>query len=115
MNRRDRRVAGKTARSAGPGSPEFAAEIAALFARAVRHHQAGELRDAERLYRDILARDPDHIKSLNFLGLVAHQHGRNDAALELLGKALALDERVPESHYNIALVLHALGRTADVA
>ena len=36
-----------------------ASEFAAVFAQAVRHHQAGELREAERLYRDILARDPD--------------------------------------------------------
>jgi tetratricopeptide (TPR) repeat protein/SAM-dependent methyltransferase len=115
MNRRDRRAAGKHAGSAGPGSPAAAAEIAALLARAVRHHQAGELRDAERIYRDILARDPNHIKALNFLGLAVHQLGRNDAALQLIEKAITLDEQVPESHYNVALVLQALGRTAEGA
>jgi tetratricopeptide (TPR) repeat protein/SAM-dependent methyltransferase len=115
MNRRDRRAAGKQARSAGPGSPAAAAEIASLLGRAVRHHQGGELREAERLYRDILARDPNHIRSLNLLGLLAHQLGRDDAALELIQKAIALDERVAESHYNLALMLHARGRTAEVA
>jgi tetratricopeptide (TPR) repeat protein/SAM-dependent methyltransferase len=114
MNRKDRRSAEKQARSAVRTTAAGPSEVAAVFAQAVRHHQAGELRDAERLYRDILARDPNHTKSLNFLGLIAHQLGRNDAALELIGKAIALDARMAEAHYNLALVLQAVGRNADM-
>ena len=40
--------------------------------------------------------------------------GNNDAALELIGKAIALDERMAEAHYNLALVLQAVGRNADM-
>jgi hypothetical protein len=41
-----------------------ARNIDRLFAQAVRHHQAGELRDAESLYRHVLQVDPGHINSL---------------------------------------------------
>jgi tetratricopeptide (TPR) repeat protein/SAM-dependent methyltransferase len=114
MNRKDRRAAEKQATSGVRSATAGASDITNAFAQAVRHHQAGELREADGLYRDILARDPRHTKSLNFLGLIAHQLGRNDAALELIGKAIALDEGMAEAHYNLALVLQAVGRNADM-
>ena len=36
-------------------------ETEQLFAAAARHHQAGQLREAEALYRRILAGDPNHV------------------------------------------------------
>ena len=114
MNRRDRRAAAKGATKGGTGvalpGTSGANDSAILFAQALRHHQAGDLREAERLYREVLARDPAHANSLNLLGLLAHQVGRNDAAAELIGKALIVDEQNPKSHYNLAVVLSVLGR-----
>ena len=69
--------------------------------------------EAESLYRDSLTLDPNHADSLNCLGILAHQCGRNDAALELIGRAIAVQERNPQYHYNIALVLAAAGRMDD--
>ena len=43
-------------------------------------HQAGRLNEAEGLYRQILAVDPDHVEGLHLLGVVAHQGGRNASA-----------------------------------
>ena len=123
MNRKDRRAAAKGAKGASAAGAPFTGssaqgfsggnETAALFAQAIRQHQAGDLREAERSYRAVLARDPGHVKSLNLLGLVAHQTGRNDLAAELIGQGIALDGRNPESHYNLAVVLSALGRLGD--
>jgi tetratricopeptide (TPR) repeat protein/SAM-dependent methyltransferase len=81
-----------------------------LFARAVQHHRAGQLRDAEGLYRDILAVDPWHISSLYNAGLIGVQVGRPEVAVDLIGKAIALNSDIPHWHHNIAFALRALGR-----
>ncbi|HMK78678.1 MAG TPA: tetratricopeptide repeat protein [Xanthobacteraceae bacterium] len=91
------------------------AETTRLFEGAVRAHQAGRLREAEQLYRRLLAVEPKHADAQHLIGVLAHQAGRNDAAIDLIGKALALNERVPEFHYNIGLAYGALGRFEEAA
>jgi tetratricopeptide (TPR) repeat protein/SAM-dependent methyltransferase len=86
---------------------------AELFARAVRHHQAGQLLEAESLYRRVLASDGSHFGSLQNLGIIALQRGQPQAAIEVLGRAIAADDRVPDCHYNMAFALQALGRLDD--
>jgi protein O-GlcNAc transferase len=80
------------------------------FAIALKHHQAGRLIDAERLYKEVLRADPRHADAWHFLGVLAHQGGRNDVAMELIRKAIALNERVPAFHINLGNALKALGR-----
>jgi predicted O-linked N-acetylglucosamine transferase (SPINDLY family) len=82
----------------------------AVFAAALRHHQTGRLDEAERLYRQILQADPNHADALHFLGVIAHQRGSNEAALELLNAAIAQNGRVASFHNNLGNVLKALGR-----
>jgi tetratricopeptide (TPR) repeat protein/SAM-dependent methyltransferase len=113
MSRKERRAAEKQARRSGAAAAGTDPALANLFATAVRHHQAGQLAQAESGYRQILAIDKDHVDSLHFLGVLAHQVGRNDAAVELIGKAIALNQRIPECHYNIGLAYRALGRMDD--
>jgi len=80
---------------------------------ALRHHRSGELAKAEVRYREILAIDPNHSDSLHLLGVIAHQIGRNEQAIDLIGKAIALNDRVPAFHNNIGLALRAIGRLED--
>ena len=56
-----------------------------------------------------------HADCLHLLGVLAHQVGRNDLAVDLIGKALALNDRVPEFHYNIGLAHGALGQFEQAA
>lgn len=84
-----------------------------LFAQAVRHHQAGQLKDADSLYRHILAVEPRHISSLYNAGMIGVQIGRPDVAADMIAKAVALNDCIPEWHYNLGLALHALGRAGD--
>ena len=84
-----------------------------MFAEARLHHKAGRLPDAERLYRQVLAADPRHAGSLHLLGLIAEQLGRHEIAAELIGKAVAIDGRVPVFHYHLASAHHSLGRLGE--
>ena len=85
------------------------------FGTAIRHAQAGQPVEAERICRSILEREPDHIDSLHLLGILANQAGRHDVAIELMGKAITLNDRIPECHYNIGLAYWGLGRAQDAA
>ncbi len=101
---------GAAARGSVPG-----ATPASLFAAAVAQHQAGALAEAERRYRYILSVYPDHADSLHNLGLLALQRGDAASAAELIGKAIKLNDRAGEYHYNIALAWRALNRMDAVA
>ncbi|HEY6993231.1 MAG TPA: tetratricopeptide repeat protein [Xanthobacteraceae bacterium] len=106
MSRKDRRAAGKR-----PGSPT--ADASAVFALAVRHHQAGQLLEAESLYRQVLASDGKHFGTLHHLGIIALQRGQAQAAADVIGRAIAINNRVPDCHYNMAFALQALGRLSE--
>ena len=43
---------------------------------AIEHHQAGRLAEAEGIYRQVLARFPDHTDALHLLGVLAGQTGQ---------------------------------------
>src|SRR5262245_38919791 len=53
--------------------PRPRAELAQLLAAGVRYHQAGHLKQADALYREVLRHDPDHADALHLLGQVALQ------------------------------------------
>jgi len=88
--------------------------LAELFGTAVAHHQAGALAEAERHYRHILTLYPVHPDTLHNLGLLALQGGDATSAVDLIGRAITLNDRVAEFHYNIALAWRALGRMDHV-
>ena len=48
--------------------------------RAVAHHQIGRMAEAESLYRQVLAVEPDHAETHHYLGVLAWQIGRADIA-----------------------------------
>lgn len=99
--------------SAPQRSTDRAGDLASLFALAVQRHQAGKLAEADGLYRDILTRDPGHADALHLSGVVAHQTGRNDVAIALIGRAIAINNRISTFHSNIGEAYRALGRYED--
>ena len=74
----------------------------------MRHHNAGQLTEAEDYYRQILAIDQNHFDSLHLLGVVAQQSRRSDLAARLIGRAIALNERDPAHNNRIAASFNAL-------
>lgn len=94
----------------GIGRQEGAASLPALLARALAHHQKGELPEAERLYRQILAVEPRHADSLHLLGVLAHQVGQYEICVQFITKAIAVDKRQAAYHCNLGNALQALGK-----
>jgi len=84
--------------------------IQQAFALALQHHQAGRLREAEQIYRLILAQQPDHPHALHFLGVIAYQTKQNDVAIDLIQRAIALRPNYPEAHCNLANALKSNGQ-----
>ena len=113
MNRKQRRAQTKTAPKVAPSSPTNAALIQQLFGKALQHHQNGRLAEAEALYRRILAADSRHADALHLLGLIGHQVGRNDVAVDLIGKAIDVNGTVAAYHSNRGIALKDLGRIDD--
>jgi Flp pilus assembly protein TadD len=59
------------------------------LATAMQHQQAGRLREAEVIYRQILVAQPNHPDALHLLGIIAFQSGRSNDAEELIRRAIA--------------------------
>jgi Tfp pilus assembly protein PilF/SAM-dependent methyltransferase len=78
-----------------------------------RHHQAGQFAEADQLYAQVLADEPQNAHALHLRGALAHAAGRNEDAVELISRAIAIDGKMPDSHYNLALALWALDRQAE--
>src|SRR5579871_420493 len=91
------------AMTSGPGANP-------TFLQAVQLHRAGNLAEAERLYRQILAQDPRHHETLHMLGVLAHQAGQNVAGEELIRQAIALKPAIAGYHGNLGTVLSAQGK-----
>jgi Flp pilus assembly protein TadD len=87
--------------------------IQQAFELAVRHHQAGQLPQAENLYRQILAQQPEHVDAVHNLGMIAHQVGRHDVAVGLIRQAIAIKPGMAEAHYNLGIGLSATGRLKE--
>lgn len=106
MSRKERRAARKLGTEQGAGADQ----AQSLFALAMRQHQAGQFAEAERLYRAVLAGAAKHEQSLYYLGLLALQRGQRQAAIDWIEKAIALNGRMPEWHYNLAFAYQSVGR-----
>ena len=60
----------------------------ALNEEAIALHRSGQLVEAERLYRRVLAADPRDFTALHFLGVIQAQQGRMEDALCFIEAAL---------------------------
>ena len=65
-------------------------DAASLLETAILHHRVGRLSEAERLYREVLALDPNHALATFHLGVLALQAGRHDDAVAMFSRATAL-------------------------
>lgn len=96
----------------GPfGGP--AGNVMTALNQAMGAHQSGRLADAERLYREVLAADPNQFEALHFFGLLKAQTGDLQQAHELMGRSLAVNQSKPEAFANFARLQTQMGRNED--
>ena len=81
-----------------------------MLAQAVQLHEAGNLAAAEALYRRLLAQEPRNVQALYFLAILCAQTGRQDEALQGLGRVLALAPDFAPAWSTYGNVLGELGR-----
>ncbi|MFC1845005.1 tetratricopeptide repeat protein [Thermodesulfobacteriota bacterium] len=81
-----------------------------ILQQALALHQAGRLHEAEALYRQILAVEPDHPDALHYFGMLAYQVGKNEIAIELISRALKCRPDYINAHNNLGIVLNDQGR-----
>jgi protein O-GlcNAc transferase len=75
--------------------------IPEALAIAVQHHRAGRFREAETIYRQILASDSKHHDAWHLLGLILCQAGKNQAGVECIERALTLRPDWAVAHFNL--------------
>lgn len=76
-----------------------------LYLNAIQLHRAGNLAQAEALYRQLLTTHPRHADALHMLGVVCYQTARVSQAIEHISKALLIHPNQSEflNHYALAL------------
>ncbi len=87
--------------------------VAEALARGTRHHQAGELAQAEMIYRQVLDADPDHAAAMHQLGVVAIQQYQLELAVQLITRAIVLDVNQALFHVNLGDAQRRLGNILE--
>lgn len=87
--------------------------LAQLLHTAVEYHRAGQLVEAERLYRQIIAAAPQTADAWQLLGALDFQQGRHAEAVEHIQRALDLGSRHTGLYNNLGAALRALGRNDE--
>jgi tetratricopeptide (TPR) repeat protein len=114
--RRQRKLAEKAAKnvkpvqSASPIPGQQTLAIQEFIDLAVQHHNEGRLPEAESIYQQILQDNPNQPDALHLLGVIAHQVGKNDIAVDLITKAIAIKPDFAEAHNNLGNALRDLRR-----
>lgn len=85
----------------------------ALLQRAIELHQQGDIREAGLMYLDILEMERDNFGALHMLGVYALQTNDDQAAFDLISRALEIDPQQAMAHSNLGLALQRLQRFDD--
>jgi predicted nicotinamide N-methyase len=91
------------------GGDAGAVATGALLAQAAACTKRGEVGQAEKLVRQVLARDPRHPAAQVELGRIAYKTGNKIAAADCLRKAIAIQPDNAQFHNELGCVLIGLG------
>ncbi len=106
MNRQQRRAAER--RSAGTHSASAASDE--LFHTAVTLHRTGRLAEATAAYRAVLTANPRHADALHLAGVLESHLGSPAAAVDLIGRAIRINDREAAYHCHHGDACADLGR-----
>jgi len=77
---------------------------------AIAYHQAGNLAQAEQLYRQILQQQPQNADALSLLGVIACQKNQLEQGIALYRQAIALNPNHRQARENLNLALSKHGK-----
>jgi predicted TPR repeat methyltransferase len=80
---------------------------------AIAAHRAGRLEEAEKVYAETLAADPENADALHYLGILRHQQGRSYLALQLLSRAIQLRPQCADAVSNLGNIYLQLGASVE--
>jgi predicted O-linked N-acetylglucosamine transferase (SPINDLY family) len=89
--------------------------IAQALNAAQQFLQAGNLQHAERIYQQILQANPSQTTALHWLGVIAHQMGRPDVAVQYMAQLVKLAPDHSGLHYNLGSAWQALAKWDEAA
>ncbi|MFN3076589.1 MAG: tetratricopeptide repeat protein [Alphaproteobacteria bacterium] len=87
----------------------------ARLTRAVALHNAGNLAEAEALYRQVLAKEPGQADALHLLGVLNRGRGNFAAAIPLIRQALAANPGLFNAHRSLGNALSDAGEFETAA
>ena len=100
MNWKERAAPKRKKRLPAPTSA-LSRGIDELAAEAQRCFDRRDFASAQKLCKDVLARAPLHVDSMNLLGLMAQESARHAKAVRFFNKAIAADPYNAACHYNV--------------
>jgi len=77
------------------------------------YQKAGKPQEADRVFREVLAKDSEHYQANYALGMLYHQHGRNDLALPLIKKSVEIRPDIFAGLINLGMIQRDEGLFAD--
>ena len=80
-------------------------EVEKLLQKGVALHQAGQLQEAHRCYRQILRAVPDHADANNLLGVITGERKQFGQAIKLFETAIRLKPAEPVFRNNLGNTL----------
>jgi Flp pilus assembly protein TadD len=78
--------------------------IDSIYNEALREQQSGRTREAKTIYKQILAKQPNHIESLNNLGVISIYEGNTQEALFYFKRILEYRKNYSKAYNNIGLI-----------
>ncbi len=101
---------GAPAPGEGVGDPA----LERMMNEAIYHHRNSRFQQAAEGYWKVMEADPGHAQATYLLGMVMHQIGENEKAIELISQALAFGYGGAEEYCNLGIIYNQLGRLEDV-
>lgn len=89
------------------------ATLANALVNAIRHHQQGQLQEANRLYSFILAQDPAHFDALHFQGVAFMDAGHVEEGVSQIRRALNIRTDQAGAWSNLGNGQKRLGRFSE--
>lgn len=84
-----------------------------LYGVGLAHLEKNEYAEATRCFRQLLAKNPNHVRARVGLGVALKEQGRSESAIRELRAALRIEPNHPEAHVNLAMALRVTGDSSS--